>query len=161
MKTFRRGVRNIKEVVTFDEEELTEEILQARVRSTTTRIDTIVKHQKKVAGFEEKLEAAAGKDPKKLKEQRKLRWSIGREHVYINRIIREFKYTNAEKKRLLDKVNKTVDAMRTLERQIKLPRGQVRRIRSPKNSVKSTSGSRRTAGLTSSASKQDAGISYC
>ena len=29
------------------------------------------------------------------------------------------KYTNAEKKRLLDKVNKTVDAMRTLERQIK------------------------------------------
>ena len=30
----RRGVRNIKEVVTFDEEELTEEILQARVRAT-------------------------------------------------------------------------------------------------------------------------------
>jgi RNA polymerase primary sigma factor len=30
----RRGVRNIKEVVTFDEEELTEEILQARVRQT-------------------------------------------------------------------------------------------------------------------------------
>ena len=29
----RRGVRNIKEVVTFDEEELTEEILQARVRA--------------------------------------------------------------------------------------------------------------------------------
>jgi RNA polymerase primary sigma factor len=28
----RRGVRNIKEVVTFDEEELTEEILQARVK---------------------------------------------------------------------------------------------------------------------------------
>ena len=44
---------------------------------------------------------------------------MGREHVYINRIVRELKYTNAEKKRLLDKVNKTVDAMRTLERQIK------------------------------------------
>ncbi|MET0147281.1 MAG: sigma-70 family RNA polymerase sigma factor, partial [Ilumatobacteraceae bacterium] len=29
------------------------------------------------------------------------------------------KYTNGEKKRLLDKVNKTVDSMRTLERQIK------------------------------------------
>ena len=44
---------------------------------------------------------------------------MGREHVYINRVVRELKYTNAEKKRLLDKVNKTVDAMRTLERQIK------------------------------------------
>jgi RNA polymerase primary sigma factor len=114
----RRGVRNIKEVVTFDEEELTEEILQSRVRATVGRIDVIVKHQKKVTGLEEKYEAVhEGKT--KAKEQRKLRWLMGREHVYINRVIRELKYTNAEKKRLLDKVNKTVDAMRTLERQIK------------------------------------------
>ena len=116
----RRGVRNIKEVVTFDEEELTEEILQARVRATVGRIDVIVKHQKKLQALEEKLAAPAGKDAKaKAKDARKHRWLIGREHVYINRIVRELKYTNAEKKRLLDKVNKTVDAMRTLERQIK------------------------------------------
>ena len=116
----RRGVRNIKEVVTFDEEELTEEILQARVRQTVGRIDVIVKHQKKVQALDEKALQNEGKDAKaKVKEQRKIRWLIGREHVYINRVVREFKYTNAEKKRLLDKVNKTVDAMRTLERQIK------------------------------------------
>jgi RNA polymerase primary sigma factor len=117
----RRGVRNIKEVVTFDEEELTEEILQSRVRATVGRIDVIIKHQKKVTGLEEKLESAnQGKEAKvKVKETRKLRWLIGREHVLINRVVREFKYTNGEKKRLLDKVNKTVDAMRTLERQIK------------------------------------------
>jgi RNA polymerase primary sigma factor len=116
----RRGVRNIKEVVTFDEEELTEEILQARVRATAGRIDVILKHQKKIHGLEEKLAAPHGKDAKsKAKDARKTRWLIGREHVYINRIVRELKYTNGEKKRLLDKVNKTVDAMRTLERQIK------------------------------------------
>ncbi|SFS05949.1 RNA polymerase, sigma 70 subunit, RpoD [Granulicella pectinivorans] len=116
----RRGVRNIKEVVTFDEEELTEEILQSRVRATVSRIDVIVKHQKKVSQLEEKLEPSTTKDTKqKVKDQRKLRWLIGREHVYINRVVRELKYTNGEKKRLLDKVNKTVDAMRTLERQIK------------------------------------------
>src|SRR5205823_13036759 len=56
---------------------------------------------------------------KTLKEQRKLRWTIGREKVKATRIVRELKYTNSEKKRLLDKVNKTVDSMRTLERQIK------------------------------------------
>jgi len=32
----KRGVRNIKEVVIFDEEELTEEILQARVKATVS-----------------------------------------------------------------------------------------------------------------------------
>ncbi len=116
----KRGVRNIKEVVTFDEEELTEEILAARVRATVARIDVILKHQKKIHALEEKLAAPHGKDAKaKAKEARKTRWLIGREHVYINRIVRELKYTNGEKKRLLDKVNKTVDAMRTLERQIK------------------------------------------
>jgi RNA polymerase primary sigma factor len=116
----RRGVRNIKEVVTFDEEELTEEILQARVHATVARIDVIVKHQKKVQTLSEKAASHSGKETKaKARELRKTCWLLGREHVYINRIIREFKYTNSEKKRLLDKVNKTVDAMRTLERQIK------------------------------------------
>jgi len=38
--------------------------------------------------------------------------------VLISRIVRELKYTAMERKRLLDKVNKTVDTMRTLERQI-------------------------------------------
>jgi len=36
-------VRNIKEIVIFDDEELTEEVVQARVRQTVTRTDTLVK----------------------------------------------------------------------------------------------------------------------
>ena len=111
----RRGVRNIKEVVTFDEEELTEEVLAGRVRKLTARTDNIVKHQKKMAALQEKLAGIKGKP----KEQRKLRWLIGREMVMITRIVRDIKYTNPERKRLLDKVNKTVDSMRMLERQIR------------------------------------------
>ncbi|HVJ08550.1 MAG TPA: RNA polymerase sigma factor RpoD [Acidisarcina sp.] len=113
----KRGVRNVKEVVVFDEEELTEDILQARVRQTVSRIDILIKHQKKAALLLEKLPSLAIKT--KAKEQRKTRWALARERVYISRIVRELKYTNQERKRLLDKVNKTVDAMRTLERQIK------------------------------------------
>lgn len=116
----KRGVRNVKEVVTFDEEELTEEILNSRVKQTVTRIDELVKHQKKAADYLEKSEDPQGKDAKaKVKYARKYRWLMGRENVYVSRIVRDLKYTNGEKKRLLDKVNKTVDSMRTLERQIK------------------------------------------
>ncbi|WP_348263851.1 RNA polymerase sigma factor RpoD [Telmatobacter sp. DSM 110680] len=113
----KRGVRNVKEVVVFDEEELTEEVVQSRVRSTVARIDAMVKHQKKIAGFEEKQAAANSKTSQK--ELRKLRWLIAREKVFVSRIVRELKYTGLERKRLLDKVNKTVDTMRTLERQIR------------------------------------------
>jgi RNA polymerase primary sigma factor len=113
----KRGVRNIKEVVIFDEEEITEEILQARIRVTIGRVDTLLKHQKKASLLIEKLETI---NPKaKAKEHRKTRWMMNRERVEVSRIVRELKYTNAERKRLLDKVNKTVDAMRMLERQIK------------------------------------------
>ena len=116
----RRGVRNIKEVVTFDEEELTEEILTARVKATVARIDELVKHQKKASDYFAKSEDPQGKDPKaKQRFERRNIWMAGRENVFVSRIVREFKYTNNEKKRLLDKVNKTVDSMRTLERQIR------------------------------------------
>jgi RNA polymerase primary sigma factor len=116
----KRGVRNIKEVVTFDEEELTEDILATRVKATVAKIDELVKHQKKAADFFAKSEDPQGKDAKaKQKFARKNVWLAGRENVFVRRIVREFKYTNNEKKRLLDKVNKTVDSMRTLERQIK------------------------------------------
>jgi RNA polymerase primary sigma factor len=113
----KRGVRNVKEVVVFDEEELTEEVVQTRVKATVARTDALVKHQKKIAQFDEKLALPATKA--KVKEARRLRWAIAREKVYISRIVRELKYTPMERKRLLDKVNKTVDTMRTLERQIR------------------------------------------
>jgi RNA polymerase primary sigma factor len=116
----KRGVRNVKEVVIFDEEELTEDVVQARVKATVARIETLVKHQKKISALEEKQEAInAAASKAKAKEARRVRWSIAREKVYISRIVRELKYTSLERKRLLDKVNKTVDTMRTLERQIR------------------------------------------
>ena len=113
----KRGVRNVKEVVTFDEEELTAEIVQTRVKATITRVDTLVRHLKKIALLEEKLPTLNVKT--KAREARKTRWTIAREKVLASRIVRELKYTPQERKRLLDKVNKTVEIMRSLERQIK------------------------------------------
>ncbi|MGD0682849.1 MAG: RNA polymerase sigma factor RpoD [Terracidiphilus sp.] len=112
----KRGVRNIKEVVIFDDEELTEEVVVARVKATVARIDALGKHQKKIAQLEEKQAASA---KAKASVVRHTRWLISREKVLVSRIVRELKYTPLERKRLLDKVNKTVDTMRTLERQIR------------------------------------------
>ena len=113
----KRGVRNVKEVVTFDEEELTEDVVQARVRATASRIDALVRHQKKIAALDEKLQTLNAKT--KARDARHTRWLIAREKILISRIVRELKYTGQERKRLLDKVNKTVEIMRSLERQIK------------------------------------------
>ncbi|MGD0938616.1 MAG: RNA polymerase sigma factor RpoD [Terracidiphilus sp.] len=115
----KRGVRNIKEVVIFDDEELTEEVVQTRVKATVARIEALLKHQKRIAQLEEKLVGPAPATKAKIREYRHNRWLVAREKVLVSRIVRELKYTAMERKRLLDKVNKTVDTMRTLERQIR------------------------------------------
>jgi RNA polymerase primary sigma factor len=112
----KRGVRSIKELVAFDEEEITDEIVQARLKDFVGQIDDIGKHYKKVQQLEEKAEAV--KQKKKPKESRKVRWALGRAHVEVSGGIRKLKFTNPERKRLIDRVNKTVDAMRSLDRQI-------------------------------------------
>jgi RNA polymerase primary sigma factor len=80
----RRGVRSIKEVVTLgDEEEITEEVLQNRLKEVTGQIDVLAKHYKKAMALTEKLRDIPR--TKKPKEFRRCRWHLGREVVAISR----------------------------------------------------------------------------
>jgi RNA polymerase primary sigma factor len=111
----KRGVRSIKEVVLFDEDEITEEVLLNRLKDMTGKIDELNKHYKKSEQLVEKL---GGILPKKnARMHRKTRWALGREQVGISRVIRKLGFTNTERKRLIDRVNKTVDSMRGLDKQ--------------------------------------------
>ena len=112
----KRGVRSIKEIVVFDEEEMTEEILQNRVKDTTCRIDELQKHYKRASQLAVRLPTIPAK--KKAREYRRCRCGLGREIVRISLIIRNLGLTNFERERLIDRVNKTVDIMRLLDRQV-------------------------------------------
>jgi RNA polymerase primary sigma factor len=116
----RRSVRSIKEVVIFDEEEITDEVLQARLKEITGRIDELHRHYKRGLTLAQKLTevGAPGKDRKKLRDQRKLHWALGRAQVEVSRAIRQLRFTNVERKRLIDRVNKTVENMKALDRQV-------------------------------------------
>ena len=110
------GVRSIKEIVTFDEEELTEELLQNRVSGITSRIDELARHYKRATQLAENLKGLSEK--KKPCEYRRCRWNLGREQVQISLIIRKIGFTNPEGKRLIERVNQTMDVMRSLDRRV-------------------------------------------
>jgi RNA polymerase primary sigma factor len=112
----KRGVRSIKEIVVFDEEEMTDEILQNRVKDTTCRIDELQKHYKRASQLAVRLPTIPAK--KKAREYRRCRCGLGREIVRISLIIRNLGLTNFERERLINRVNKTVDIMRSLDRQV-------------------------------------------
>ncbi|HEV2022321.1 MAG TPA: RNA polymerase sigma factor RpoD [Terriglobales bacterium] len=112
----RKGVRSIKEIVIFDEEEITEEILLNRIKEITKRIDALQKHYKKAVHLTERLASIPPK--KKARAHLRCRWKLGREMVHISLIIRRLGFTNLERKRLIDRINKTVETMRSLDRQV-------------------------------------------
>jgi RNA polymerase primary sigma factor len=112
----KRGVRSIKEIVVFDEEEITEKVLQNRVKDTTHRIDELQKHYKRASQLAVRLPTISAK--KRAREYRRCRCGLGREIVRISLIIRNLGFTNLERERLIDRVNKTVDIMRSLDRQV-------------------------------------------
>ncbi len=111
----KKGVRSIKEVVTFDEEEITDEILQNRLNEFTGKIDHMAKLYKRVGILQEKYIAVSQK--KRPKDHRRARRNLARAIVNVSIAVRMLGFTNTERKRLIDRVNKTVDGMRSLDRQ--------------------------------------------
>jgi len=112
----KRGLRSIKETVVFDEEEITEEILQDRAKDITRHIDELHKHYKTAHRLAGRLATLPAK--KKAREYRRCRCQLGREIVRISIIIRNLGFTNSERKHLADRVNKTAEIMHSLDRQL-------------------------------------------
>ena len=110
------GLRSIKEMVVFDEEEITDEVLQKRVDEITDRIEELAKHYKTANRLAERLTTISAK--KKPREYRRCRGQLGREMVRISQIIRNLGLNHAERKRLIERVNKTIELMRGLDREL-------------------------------------------
>ena len=114
----KRGVRSVKEVVVFDEEEITEEVQENRLKDVIGRVDELAKTYKKAQQLTVKLADIPVKEKKRARELRRTRWALGRSQVAVSRAIRFFGFTNTERKRLIERVNKTVENMKALDRQL-------------------------------------------
>ena len=112
----KRGVRSIEETVVFDEEEITPEILEDRVKQTTRRIDEINKNYKTARRLAEKMVTFAAE--KNTRRYRRCRCRLSRLIIQISLIIRDLGVSPAERKRLSERVNSTMELMRSLQRQL-------------------------------------------
>src|SRR5579872_2509374 len=108
----KRGQRSIQETVVFDEEEITEEILRGRVKEITRRIDQIHANYKTARRLAEQLVILAA--DKKSRRYRRCRSQLSRQVVRNSLIIRNLGFAPSERKRLMERVNKTTDLMRSL-----------------------------------------------
>ena len=111
----RRGSRSIKEIVQFDDEELTEEKIEGKTRETLKNIDRIAKLYQQSLKQAEKLENM----PRgKKKQHLRAKFELGRTRVEMSRLVRGFDWNPFERKRLIEKIRQTVERVHALEREI-------------------------------------------
>jgi RNA polymerase primary sigma factor len=111
----RKNARSIKEIVQFDDEELSEETVEAKTRETLKQIDKIASLYSLATRQAAKLQRISRS---KKRPYLHARYALARTRVEMSRCARELDFKPSEKKRLIDKVHQTVDRVHFLEREI-------------------------------------------
>jgi RNA polymerase primary sigma factor len=110
----RKGARSIKEVVQFDDEELTEEKIEAKTRQTLKVLDKIGQLYNTALKQAAKLERM----PKSKKRvYLRARNAVARTRIEISQHARSLEFNPFERKRLIDKLRHTVERLQSLERE--------------------------------------------
>src|SRR5208283_4206130 len=110
----RKGARSIKEIVQFDDEELTEEKIANKTKQTLKHIDKIAKLYELALRQAVKLGNTA---KSKKRPYVRAKWAVARTRVEISLEIRDIDFNPFEKKRLVDKMRGTVERLQSLERE--------------------------------------------
>ena len=110
----RTGTRSIKEIVQFDDEELTEEKIENKTRATLKVLDKIGSLYDQALKQAQKLENT----PKsKKRPYLHARYSVARTRIEISQLSRSLEFNPLERKRLIDKLRHTVERLQSLERE--------------------------------------------
>jgi RNA polymerase primary sigma factor len=110
----RRGARSIKEIVQFDDEELTDEKIEEKTKQTLKIIDRIAKHYLQAMKQAAKLERT---QKSKKRSYLHARYALARSRVEMSNLVRSIDFNPMERKRLIDKIRQTVERMNQLERE--------------------------------------------
>jgi RNA polymerase primary sigma factor len=114
-KDLREGARTIKEIVHFDEEELTDAKIESRTRQTLKVLDKIAT----LYAATLKQAATLERTPKSQKRSYlQARYGIARARIEMSQMSRSIDFHPIEWKRLLGKFRQTVEQLQSLEREV-------------------------------------------
>jgi RNA polymerase primary sigma factor len=110
----RNGARSIKEIVQFDDEELTEEKIENKTRQTLKILDKIASLYDLALKQAVKLERIPRA---KKRSYLHARYGISRTRIEMSQLARSIEFNPFERKRLIDKMRHTVERLQSLERE--------------------------------------------
>jgi RNA polymerase primary sigma factor len=112
----KEGDKTIKEVVVFDDDELTEEKVSGRARDVLGCIDEMERLHKKLTQLRAKRDSIPR--TRRPRDFRKYSWAVARHRLLIAKFFRSIQFTHTERKALIEKISQAVEELRPLEREL-------------------------------------------
>ena len=111
----RSGARTIRELVTFQDEELTDDRIDERVREVLKQIDAVRKARAEVQKREAKVATILKRDKRKYRGNR---WKALCARVALSQLIREIEFTETVKRRMIDQIKELFENVQRIQREI-------------------------------------------
>ena len=112
----QEGNRPIKEVVTFNDDDLTEDKIEERLQEVIAQVDEVERLSKRLGQLKAKL--ASIPRSKRPRDYRRYSWAVARHRILVSKLIRSIEFTHLERKRLIERIRQAVEEVRPLEREI-------------------------------------------
>ena len=122
----KAGERTIRELVIFNDEEITDERIEERTGEVSRQIEAVRKARQSYDKCVEKLAVTPKKDKKKY---RRARWKALRGRIAVSQLIRAIAFTESVKRRLIEDIKDSVERVQRMQREV----DNLERLLNPKN----------------------------
>jgi RNA polymerase primary sigma factor len=114
-RQLKAGEKSIKEVVVFDDDELTEDRVAQRLNDVVSTIDEMERLYKRLGQLRAKRDAIPRS--KRPRDFRRYSWAAAEHRILISQLLRSIQFTHTQSKLLMGAIRQAVDEMRPLERE--------------------------------------------
>jgi RNA polymerase primary sigma factor len=115
----KSGERTIRELVIFNDEELTDERIEERAKEVGKQIDAVRRAWQVVEKANEKLaDTPRGVTTRERRKYRRVRWTALRARVELSQLIRRIEFTEAVKRRMIEQIKERVEAVQRAQREV-------------------------------------------
>jgi RNA polymerase primary sigma factor len=111
----KKGQRSVKEIVVFDDEELTEERVAERAKELIATIDEMERLNKRLMQLKAKRDSFPRS--RRGKDFRRLTLAVYRHRIMISKLFRSIEFTHSERKRLIECIRQAAEEVRPIERE--------------------------------------------
>jgi RNA polymerase primary sigma factor len=111
----KAGERTIRELVIFNDEEITDDRIEERAQKFLREVDGVRKARLAVEKLTEKLDGVLKADKKKY---RRAKWKKMRAEIELSRLIRKIEFTEPVKRRLVEEVKDIVERVSKMQREL-------------------------------------------